>query len=118
MPSDFDLRKHVQQLAAEFQRRGMKKHLSLLREFYRFEFVGRVKPLEALSIDLVLDWLALMQIGPLARIYPVYPRNALPGCPFCKTAGGPNSGTFTETAWEGGHRTSCTVCKRSWLILD
>jgi hypothetical protein len=118
MPPDFDFRKHVQQLAAEFQRRGMKKHLDLLRAFYRFEFVGRVKPPDALSIDLVLDWLALMQIGPLARVYPVYPRGTLPGCPFCKTIGGANSGTFTETAWEGGHKSSCTVCKNVWLTVD
>lgn len=113
--SSVDFKALVEQLAAEFKRRGMKKHLQLLRGYYRREFKQRAEG--EWSTEMVLDWLAMMRLGQFADFYKTAPREK--GCPFCGAAdAGGAPGFFTEVAWEGGTRLRCNNCHRSWLRLE
>src|SRR2546428_675918 len=117
MASGFDLRRFVEQLGKEFRRRGMDRHLRLLRAFYRAEFVQSRRDSRAWSFDLTLEWLALMRIGPFRRIYPVQARGA--GCPTCSTResrGAPAA--WVEAAWPGGAKIRCNACGQAWLQID
>jgi hypothetical protein len=112
----FDLKSLVEQLGKEFQRRDMPKHLALLRGFYRSEFL-RKRESGGWTADLVLEWLALLQIEPFGRIYPVQPRSA--ACPFCSAKKSDGAAPlWVETAWEGGAKIRCGACKGAWLLLE
>src|SRR3954471_23271745 len=109
----FDLKALVVQLGNEFKRRGMTKHAALLRGFYRTEFQRPHR--DGWSVDIVLEWLALLRIGPFATIYEVHQKRA--GCPFC--AANPGwSAVWVEAAWEDGAKIRCTSCGGAWLQLD
>jgi hypothetical protein len=107
----FDLQALVIQLGHEFKRREMPKHLQLLRDYYRREFRALEAP--AWSTSMVLEWLALLQLGPFEKIYEVQPM--MSGCPRC-----PESDKFvtaTVTVWDDGALMRCSLCGFMWLQL-
>jgi hypothetical protein len=111
----FNLKALVVELGHEFKRRGMTKHAALLRGFYREEFQRDRR--EGWRVDMVLEWLALLRIGPLASFYEVHLKRT--GCPFCNAKPTlTESVVYVETAWEGGAKMKCTSCQRAWLRPD
>ena len=88
--------------SAHFKRRGMAQHLQMLRGFWRAEF-GKPKPPGVWPFAQVIEWMALMRVGPFATFYEAHKKR--PDCPFCGAKDGQASAALiVEVRWEGGAR--------------
>jgi hypothetical protein len=105
----------VIQLAREFKRRGMERHVWALRRYYA-DHLRRQREGSAWTETLLVEWLCLMRIPPFHRVYEVLPRGA--SCPVCSRhdeRGSPSM--WVETAFPGGAKVHCR-CGMSWLTTS
>ena len=115
MSSLLDFRSLVIRLSREFAARDMQRHLESLRHFYKQHLKEPISP-KIWTIDLVVEWLALMQIEPFHRTYMIQPpRSPCPRCAQRETRGSPS--LWTEIAWPGGAKMHCR-CGAVWVELE
>jgi hypothetical protein len=118
----FELEPLVLRLAEEFKRRGMERHVALLRRFYvarrRWKQANAQRPPKEHEWDaeMVLEWLSLFRIAPFESIYATLPRTE--GCPCGAKDSQGRASSFTSVVFPGGCRWTCLACRRSWLVHD
>lgn len=112
--SSFQLEPLLRQLAAEFERRGMREHVELLRGYYvdhrARQRAARAQKRPPWTEDLVLEWLMILRIPPFEHILPVLERGV--PCPGCqKHEGLP----YVACVFPGGCVRECRGCGGRWL---
>jgi hypothetical protein len=116
----FELEPLVIKLGEEFKRRGMTRHLEMLRRYFasrrRRLRENEARPAKAREFDeqLVIDWLGLIQIPPFEHLYDVLPPGA--PCPCGARDSHGKAGSFAGVAFPGGRVWTCLACRRSWLV--
>lgn len=114
--SAFDFRVLVEQLGRELVRRGLQDEARALRDFYARQ-VKVPPPERGWTVDVVLEWMARLQIGPLGTVYRVL-HNKPMRCPFCNIRQDAKETFLVETSWDGGAKMRCTRCKGGWVQLE
>ncbi len=103
-------------LGKEFERRGMAAHLEALRAVWCLRMARPQQPGQWTE-EMVLEWLALLRVPPLDRVYPVQPRNA--PCPRCGTLSRPGvHHAHVKLTWPGGWKEQCASCGATWVCED
>jgi hypothetical protein len=113
----FELELFLRELAAEFKRRGMTKHLAQLRRFYaarrRRALAQATDDPRAWTEDLVLSWLGALRIGPFAHLFALRGKQERCACGASAT-----TNAFVECAFPGGYLWACRACGAKWLVQD
>jgi hypothetical protein len=103
-------------LGKEFGRRGMMGHLALLRRFWRNRSAA-AQPLrrDDWSWETVIEWLCMLRIPPLDRVYPLHQR-ASSICPNCEVISDRDTpAARIVRTWPGGSMMECRRCAACWL---
>jgi hypothetical protein len=115
MPRQWNFEEAVTGLGAEFSRRGMMEHLELLRRFWGIWKKRRQPRPDDWTWPIVIEWLGMLRIPPLDRIYPLHP-GVSSICPECDVISDPEATTALKIRrWAGGSMVECQRCKSCWL---
>jgi hypothetical protein len=115
MPQQWNFDDAVTRLGAEFNRRGMMVHLDLLRRFWGTWKKHRAPEPGDWTWEIVIEWLGMLRIPPLDRVYPMHTRSSAI-CPECEVISDPGAPTSIEIRrWAGGSMIECQRCRSCWL---
>jgi hypothetical protein len=115
MARQWNFEQAVKALGEEFSRRGMMDHVALLRRFWTHWKKGRPRGPDDWGWEIVVEWLGMLRIPPLNRVYPLHP-GVSTICPECETISDPETPSAIKIRrWAGGSMIECQRCKACWL---